>query len=159
MEVAVSLTFLCVKSLGRKISSISRSPRCWVVWTEDRNPSKTPLNVNFFILVRATFQSSFSFFGSMMTNFSIFHGTFTNFFSLLFNWFVTDKDEQMNLCFVRFEYLFDECQFQLSCLFSRLLLFIQLSRVLLSIWVIHYGSFASQPSLPSNILIILLFLL
>lgn len=72
MEVAVSLTFLSVKSLGRRISSISRSPRCWVVWTEDLNPSKTPLNVNFFILVLATFQSSFSFFGSMMTNFSLF---------------------------------------------------------------------------------------
>lgn len=63
------LTFFKVKSLGRSVSSISLSPRCWLVWTEDLNPSKTPLKVNFFILVLATFHNSFSFFGSMMTNF------------------------------------------------------------------------------------------
>lgn len=63
------LTFFRVKSLGRSVSSISLSPRCWDVWTEDLNPSNTPLNVNFFILVLATFHNSFSFFGSMVTNF------------------------------------------------------------------------------------------
>lgn len=69
INIYLRLTFFRVKSVGFSVSSISLCPRSWVVWTVDRNPSKTPLNVNFFILVLATFQSSFSFFGSMVTTF------------------------------------------------------------------------------------------